>query len=155
MGRCRMTKLTELYRVSMRRNSPRNRFCGFGRKCTVSLVSSWKVNHPPVILPRSGQAETDAWSILLDCAGAFSPRIEDHRQSGERRASETHSRQDAVSCYRHAVRSCLASNGLAIASRPSGRFENPRAWLPSSPPSASPSGQRRRRAACGLPHVAL
>lgn len=34
----------------------------------------------PIVLSRSGQAETITRSILLECAGAFSPRIEDHRE---------------------------------------------------------------------------
>jgi protein ImuB len=33
-----------------------------------------------MILLCSGQAETDSKSILLECVGAFSPRIKDHRQ---------------------------------------------------------------------------
>jgi len=34
----------------------------------------------PIVLSRSVQAETATRSILLECAGAFSPRIEDHRE---------------------------------------------------------------------------
>jgi protein ImuB len=34
----------------------------------------------PIVLSRSVQAETITRSILLECAGAFSPRIEDHRE---------------------------------------------------------------------------
>ena len=53
------------------------RLTGLSRGMTRVEVDTFSA---PVILSRSGQAETNTRSILLECAGAFSPRIEDHRQ---------------------------------------------------------------------------
>ena len=53
------------------------RLTGLARGMTRVEVDTFST---PVILSRSGQVETNTRSILLECAGAFSPRIEDHRQ---------------------------------------------------------------------------
>jgi protein ImuB len=53
------------------------RLTGLARGMTRVEVDTFSA---PVILSRSGQAETDTRSILLECAGAFSPRIDDHRR---------------------------------------------------------------------------
>jgi len=53
------------------------RLTGLSRGMTRVEVDTFSA---PVILSRSGQAETRTRLILLECAGAFSPRIEEHRQ---------------------------------------------------------------------------
>ena len=35
-----------------------------------------------IVLPRSGKEETAAKAVLLECAGAFSPRVEDQSEDG-------------------------------------------------------------------------
>jgi len=53
------------------------RLAGLARGMTRVEVETFS---EPVVLSRSVQAETVTRSILLECAGAFSPRIEDHRE---------------------------------------------------------------------------
>jgi protein ImuB len=53
------------------------RLTGLARGMTRVEVDTFSA---PVILSRSVQAESRTRLILLECAGAFSPRIEDHRQ---------------------------------------------------------------------------
>ena len=65
----------------------------------------------PIVLSRSVQAETATRSILLECAGAFSPRIEDHRKIQLCSAAST-SRAPGVcsvllNCWRKASSSVL------------------------------------------------
>jgi protein ImuB len=53
------------------------RLAGLARGMTQVEVDTYS---EPVVLSRSFQEETATRSILLECAGAFSPRIEDHRE---------------------------------------------------------------------------
>jgi len=53
------------------------RLTGLARGMTRVEVDTFS---EPIILSRSGQTETRTRLILLECAGAFSPRIEEHRQ---------------------------------------------------------------------------
>jgi protein ImuB len=53
------------------------RLTGLSRGMTRLEVDTFSA---PVILSRSCQAETRTRLILLECAGAFSPRIEEHKQ---------------------------------------------------------------------------
>ena len=53
------------------------RLAGLARDMTRVEVETFS---EPVVLSRSVQAETVTRSILLECAGAFSPRIEDHKE---------------------------------------------------------------------------
>jgi protein ImuB len=60
------------------------RLIGLARGMTRVEVDTFSA---PIILSRSGQAETRTRLILLECAGAFSPRIEEHRQDTARLCS--------------------------------------------------------------------
>jgi protein ImuB len=53
------------------------RLAGLARGMTRGEVDTFR---EPIVLSRSIQAETITRSILLECVGAFSPRIEDHRE---------------------------------------------------------------------------
>ena len=53
------------------------RLAGLARGMTRVEVDTFS---EPIVLSRSVQAETATRSILLECAGAFSPRIEDHSE---------------------------------------------------------------------------
>lgn len=53
------------------------RLAGLARGMTRVEVDTFP---EPIVLSRSVQAETITRSILLECAGVFSPRIEDHRE---------------------------------------------------------------------------
>lgn len=110
MGRCAMTKSAELYACLYAKEFPAQsllrlrpelhskpcvvmegeaasqyvcslntkvRLAGLARGMTRVEVDTFS---EPVALSRSFQAETATRSILLECAGAFSPRIEDHRE---------------------------------------------------------------------------
>jgi protein ImuB len=110
MGWCAMTKPTKLYAclyakefpaqsllrlrpelhskpcVVMEGESPSQHVCSLNTKARLTGLARGMTRvevdtfSASIILSRSDQAEADTRSILLECAGAFSPRIGDHKQ---------------------------------------------------------------------------
>jgi protein ImuB len=110
MGRCAMTRSAELYAclyakefpaqsllrlrpelhskrcVVMEGKPPSQCVCSLNTKARLAGLARGMTRvevdtfPEPIVLPRSVQAETITRSILLECAGAFSPRIEEHRE---------------------------------------------------------------------------
>ncbi len=74
--------------VVMEGEPPLQQVCSFnGKARTLGIVHKMTrvevdTFSPVIVLPRSGEEETAAKAVLLECAGAFSPRVEDQSEDG-------------------------------------------------------------------------